>query len=277
VYNNLAVAQEVLGELEEAQASYHRAVELGSADERIVHNQRRFERFWQDVVDLEEHDGSPPPGPGVDDVDVDVGKGKAVKVTVSLPVPPRLELGGVHTLLVASFHDNDTPLIDVNRELVRFLRGEFGKGTELEVLPVVPPPAIPEQSLEDLVANREFWQHLGREHGADIIVSGEVSFGRQDVSGFREVDVVSQSTGQKVRQTRFVEQERFDYEVEVIFMDGASGALLFRDRLQRATVYRGSQNDPISAFFELSESIAEDVLAIVKPRTREDVRIIFKS
>ena len=48
------------------------------------------------------------------------------------------------------------------------------------------------------------------------------------------------------------------------------------DRLQRDAVYRGTQNDPITAFYELSESIAPDVLAIVKPRTREDVRFVFK-
>ena len=102
-------------------------------------------------------------------------------------------------------------------------------------------------------------------------------YDRRDRSGCRDVDVISPTTGQKVRRSRFVEQEQFVYELDILFMDGASGEMRFRDRLQRSAIYRGSQNDPITAFFDLSESIAADVLAIVKSRTMEDLRIIFKS
>ena len=167
--------------------------------------------------------------------------------------------------------------LDINHELVRFLRSEFRKRSGLDVLVVTPPPAVPEQTLADLIANREFWKHLGREYGADLIVSGLVGYTRRDSSGFRDLDVISPTTGQKVRRSQFVEQEQFSYELDIIFMDGASGTLRFQDRLQRAAVYRGAQNDPITAFYELSESIAADVLAIVKARTREDIRVIFKS
>ena len=59
-------------------------------------------------------------------------------------------------------------------------------------------------------------------------------------------------------------------------MDGETGELLFRDRLQRSALFRGTQNDPITAFFDLSDSIAADVLAILKSRTREDIRFLFK-
>jgi len=135
---------------------------------------------------------------------------------------------------------------------------------------------VPEQLFSDLIANREFWKYLGREYGADVIVSGVMLYDRRDASGFRDVDVVSPTTGQKVRQSQFVEEERFGYELDIIFVDGATGELLFRDRLQRSARFRGTQNDPITAFYELSESIAPDLLAIVKPRSREDVRFVFK-
>ena len=52
--------------------------------------------------------------------------------------------------------------------------------------------------------------------------------------------------------------------------------LVYRDRMQRSSVYRGSNNDPITAFYDLSESLTADVMAIVEPRTREDERFIFK-
>ena len=114
------------------------------------------------------------------------------------------------------------------------------------------------------------------QYGADLIVSGVVSYGRNDVSGFQEVDVVSQRTGQKIRQTQFVEQEEFSYDLELIFIDGPTGTLRFRDRIRRVVVFRGLMNDPIHAFYELSESISADVLAVVSTRMRAEPRTIFR-
>lgn len=278
ILNNLAVAAEALGLPEPARDYYERALRLHPGDTRIENNRHRFERFWSRVDrDL---GAKPPDEPLQGDVDPKQerkapGKGKPIKVTVNLPVPPRLDIGAARTVLVASFLSDDSALLDINRELVRFLRGKLQK-SPLEVLEVTPAPAVPEQTLEDLLKNAEFWRHLGREYGADLIVSGIIEYGRRDASGFQDVDRISESTGQKVRNTEFVEQEQFTYHLDVIFMDGGSGALRFRDRLQRSAVYRGSQNDPISAFFQISEAMTPDLLAIVTAGSREDPRIVFR-
>ncbi len=269
ILNNLAVAAEALGLPEPAREHYQRALALDPGDTRIESNQLRFERFWSKAdSDL---------GAKLDPKQErkTSGKGKPIKITVQLPVPPRLDLAGARTVLVASFLSDDSALLDINRELVRFLRGKLQK-SPLEVLEVTPAPAVPEQTLEDLLENAEFWQHLGREYGADLIVSGIIEYGRRDASGFQDVDRISESTGQKVRSTEFVEQEQFTYRLDVIFMDGASGALRFRDRLQHSAVYRGSQNDPISAFFQISEAMTPDLLAIVTVGSREDPRVVFR-
>ncbi len=281
ILNNLGVALEALGDPGAARASYERALSLTKGVTVIDANRSRAARFWQEVD--ETGDGNAPtydthgfvPG-DPEDLSRKNKKGKSFKVTVKLPVPARLQLDGRQDLLVASFLTRESDLLDINRELVRFIRSEFRKHTELEVLPVVPPPAVPEQTIEHLIANAEFWKHLGREYDADVIVSGVMRYDRKDASGFRDVDIISPTTGQKVRQSRFVEQERFLYELEIIFMDGTTGELLFRDRLERSVLFRGTQNDPITAFYELSDTIAPDVLAIVRPRTREDVRFVYK-
>jgi len=150
VLNNLAVSAEALGRPEEARTLYGRALAVPGADYRIRDNSRRSERFWSQAGrDATADAPRPPTAPQ------DLGRGKrraAVELDVQLPVPARVHLGEAKSLLVASFLVDETELLDVNREIVRFLRGEFRKRTGLEVLDVTPAPAIPEQTVEDLVA-----------------------------------------------------------------------------------------------------------------------------
>jgi hypothetical protein len=281
ILNNLGVASEALGEIDEAKDYYQRAYDLSRGDERIAVNWRRFLRSLEqrhNKDDDEEGEGEAEPAAlpssakGKGKID-----GKTELVPVGIPIPARLELEGIETVLVVSFRTPESHLLDVNRELVRYLRGKFRKGTALEVLDVVPPPAIPEQAIEDLIANVEFWRHLHREYEADLIVSGVVGFDRVDASRYEEVDYTNPQTGQKVRRTQFVEREEFDYALDVFFMEGPTGMLLFRDRVERTITFRGQMNDPITAFYELSDSIAMEVLAIVAPRKRFEPRAIFKN
>ncbi len=278
ILNNLAVSYEALGEKETASGLYKRALARSGGNSTIRANAERFERFWRHAGEPTEaqssagqpasNNGTPPQKPK--------SKGKTIRVNIDLPIAPRLELSGSESVLVTSFLTDESSLLDTNREMVRFVRSEYRKSSSLNILDVTPPPAIPEQTIEDLLANVEFWKHLGREYQADLVVSGAMTYGRRDYSGFRDVDEVSPTTGQKVRRSRFVEQEQFTYTLDVFFMDGATGTLRLRDRLQRSIVFRGSQNDPISAFYEMSESLAPDLLAVVKQQTRQETRVIFK-
>ena len=277
ILNNLAVAMEALGEQEEAKELYARAVVLSGGDVRIAENARRHAHVLSSTGNGE--------NPDIASRDLDHGKAnprrsrakpKALRVGVNLQVPPRLDLLGRHSVLVASFLVPESDMLDTNLEMVRYLRSEFRKHTSLEVLDATPPPAIPEQRVEDLLANADFWQHLGREYDSDLIVSGLARFSRRDTSGFHEVDMISPATGQKVRQTRFVEREQFTYQLEIFYIDGKTGELLLKDQVQRSATFPGLANDRITAFYELSELIAEDILSAVTPRTREAVRVIFR-
>jgi len=275
ILNNLAVASEVLGEDDRAERFFARAVALSGGDPRIEDNAARAALFRRAAKGADAPKDTASAAP--ERASSRGSRRGTVRVPVRLPLPARLDLSRQKSLLVAGFLSNETDLMDTGREIVRFLRAEFHKHTALEVRDVTPPPAVPEQPVEEFIANAEFWKHLGREHEADLILSGLVRYSRRDVSGFGDVDIVSETTGQKVRQTKFIEQEKFIFEVEVFFFDGATGSLRYRDRFQRSAIYRGLSNDPITAFYELSETIAGDVLAVVSPRTRDDVRVIFKS
>lgn len=279
ILNNLAVASEVLDEIEVAESFYESALSRSDRDPRIDENWRRFHRFQQlERAAAEGEDGNP--ADPYDDPPIPPGKKSkkdAMEVVARFELPPRLDPSGFDSLLVASFVTGATDLLETNREITRFLRREFHKRSRLDVLDVTPAPAIPEQTVEDLLANHEFWKHLGREYGADLIVSGVVDFLREDRSGFQDVDVVSPVTGQKVRETRFVEQVQFTYTMDLFFIEGATGTLVFRDRLHRSATYPEGANDPLTAFHELVGTIVREVLAVISPRVREDVRFIFES
>lgn len=200
--------------------------------------------------------------------------GGPARVTVELPVPAKLDTAYVKTILVARFMASEQPGFDVGKEFVRFVRRELAKGTHIRVLEI-DPPALPEQSPEDLIKNYVFWKHLGEEYGADLIVSGRVAFTNADRSAFIQEDTISPMTGQKIRQTRFAEREEFAFETNLWFFKGANGAFLYEDTLRNREVYEGRSNDPLQAFYGLAERITPDLLGVLVPQSREEPRYLF--
>ncbi len=280
VVNNLAVAAEAGGHFDEAFELYDKAIALSGGDERILLNQMRARSLYEEIQPKPAEDAAGsadhPPAPSRPAV-ADASKGgKPVEVQIEVPMAPPLDIRSMESALVASFLAQESSFLDINRELVRLLRGELRKNTHLNVIDAVPPPAIPEQRPDDLAANAEFWKHLGAEYDADLILSGAVTYTRREVSGFRDIDIVDPMTGQKVRRTGFVEEEEFTYIVDVFFLDGATGALLHRDRVPRSVTFRGLMNDPIHAFYEIGESIGDELMTAVVGRVRSETRTIFR-
>lgn len=277
ILNNIAVALEAEGEHEEAKGYYTEALTLSDGNDWIEDNALRLAHLL-DTLDADAGDGAPELEAAIrEDSSKKQRKGPdPTKVQILVPLPPKLDVTGIENILVASFLTDESESLDINREVVRFLRGEFRQETSLDVLDITPPPAVPEQRLEDFIANHEFWKHLGRKHGADIIVSGRINFDRRDISGFQNLDTISNVTGQKVRSTQFVEQEEFDYVMTVLFFDGKTGELLYRDEVRRKIKYQGLSNDTLAAFFDMSEMIASDILSVVSSRQRLEQRTIFE-
>jgi hypothetical protein len=272
--NNLAIAEEALGSPDRARELFKQAAAAAGGDSRIHDNLMRSALFWGRPADEDKNEPQPP---AVPPAEWRKKRGRdVVEIPVSLPLPPRLKLDDAKTVLVASFLVNDSTMLDVNQELVRFLRNEFRKHTAFEIQNIMPPPAVPEQTLDEMAKNAEFFHWLGHEHHSDVIVTGAMRYTRRDASGFEDVDIVSELTGQKIRQSRFVEQEEFTFELDVLYFRGADGSLLFRDRLRRQAIFRGTANDPISAFYELGNSLAGDVLSVIASRVRTDQRLLFK-
>jgi len=204
-----------------------------------------------------------------------VRAGDVAKVTIAAPMPARLDMTGLRKILVTSFRvDKEVTGVDTNKETVGLLRKVLTKKTNLVILDVDPPP-LPEQPLKDLLANSGFWRRLGETYGADLIISGKVSYETADRSGFVTQDEISPVTGQRVRRTRYVDREGFTLNPSLSFMDGSTGRLLYEDQFTGENTVLGLGTDRLTALYTLFEQFEDDVLGIVVPKPRTAQRYIF--
>lgn len=196
-------------------------------------------------------------------------------VTLTVPMPPRLDMRGIRTVLVTRFIvDEEVEEIDLNREVVALLRHELRKRSDLDVLDV-DPPSLPEQRLPDLLANSGFWRRMGARHGADLIIAGKADFETSDRSGFVEQDVISPLTGQRVRRTTYVDRRGVTMQLNLFFIRGATGQLQYEDHFMGDVTLPGRGIDELSSLFELFEQFEDDIMGIVVPRARTVQRFLF--
>ena len=182
---------------------------------------------------------------------------------------------GMRKVLVTRFIvDKELQGVDLNREIVALLRKSLRKKTNLEILDVEPPP-LPEQPLKELLANSGFWRRLGETHGADLIISGKASFESADRSGYVTQDEISPVTGQRVRRTRFVDREGFTLGLNLFFLDGATGRLLYEDQFTGENTLAGHGTDRLTVLYTLFEQFEDDVVGIVVARPKSAQRYIF--
>ncbi len=201
--------------------------------------------------------------------------GDVTRVTITAPMPARIDMTGLRKILVTSFLvDKEIEGVDVNKEIVGLLRKELHKKTTLNILDVAP-PVLPEQPLKDLLANSGFWRRLGETHGCDLIISGKVSYESADRSGFVTADEISPVTGQRVRRTRFEERQGFTLGLNLFFLDGATGRLLYEDQFTGENTLPGHGTDNLSVLYTLFEQFEDEVLGIVVPKPRTAQRFIF--
>jgi hypothetical protein len=201
--------------------------------------------------------------------------GDVTRVTINAPMPARLDMTGIRKVLVTRFIvDKELPGVDLNKEVVAILRKDLRKKTNLDILDVEPPP-LPEQPLKDLLANSGFWRRLAETNGADLILSGKVSFESADRSGYVTQDEISPVTGQRVRRTRFVDREGFTLTLNLFFLDGSTGRLLYEDQFTAENTLPGHGTDRLSALYTLFEQIEDDIVGIVVSKPRPAQRFIF--
>ncbi len=199
---------------------------------------------------------------------------RAIPVTIQLPLAARMDVSNVRTILIANYVEGDHPDLALSHELVRLLRRLLEKGTKFRILEVAP-PNLPEQTVESLIRNKEFWRTIAQRYGADLILSGEILFGTENRSGFVSEDYVSPVTGQRIRRTRFAEQEAFDLALRIFFFSGETGEIAYQDTFSETALQEGDGVDHLQMFYSLMSRLEPEILGVLKPRKRQEVRYLF--
>ena len=202
------------------------------------------------------------------------GASRPVTVRVRLPVVAKLDSAGIRRILVGGFITNDSPFMDTEKEMVDLLREELDKRSNFLILED-PPPSLPEQRLDDLKQNALFFQAMGEEYRADLIISGQVTFSAVDRSGFVTREFISPITGRRTIQSVYVERTGYTLRLDLIFMRGADGTLLYDTSFFQDEILLNDEGDPLSVFFILSERFNEGFLGILLPQVRTEVRYLL--
>ncbi|MFN7964726.1 MAG: hypothetical protein U0V87_03445 [Acidobacteriota bacterium] len=196
------------------------------------------------------------------------------EVGIDVSTPAKLETEPGERLLVAKVRANDHERIDIGAEITRWLRREIGRGTPLSVLDV-PPPELPEQRPEVMAVNDVFFRRLGQQFRADLIVAAVAELRVEDRSGFVSRDVESPITGQTIRTSQFVERKGYRLKIDVFFLKGDNGVLLFKDNWQEDRIVESQGAEDLQTLFELLELMKDDLLAVLKPVKIREPRFIW--
>lgn len=196
------------------------------------------------------------------------------EVAIDVATPAKLETQTGDRLLVAKVRANDHERIDIGAEITRWLRREIGRGTPLAVLDV-PPPELPEQRPEVMAVNDLFFRRMGQQFRADMIVAAVAELRVEDRSGFVSRDVESPITGQTVRTSQYVERKGYRLKIDVFFLKGDNGALLFKDNWQEERIVESQGAEDLQTLFDLLELMKDDLLAVLKPVKIREPRFIW--
>jgi len=152
---------------------------------------------------------------------------------------PELQLQGTEKIYVGPITleprgTDQAHAVDLSavREFERFLKRLIKRETRLKLLPRIDtPPAPPTDDPKELAEDQEFWLALGRETGADFLVSASVDVKVLDRAGYQTEEYTSPSDGKTYFRQVMVEETGFSYDILLTVVDGHSGEVAHQEQI----------------------------------------------
>jgi hypothetical protein len=160
------------------------------------------------------------------------------ELRINLFLEPDLELDGSESIfigpvLIEPRGDEPASSLDLSaaREFDDHLRKILRRKTRLDLLPPVDSLKPPSDDPVELAGMTEFWQELGDETGADVIVAAAIDVKVLDRAGYTTEEYVSPADGKTYFRQVLVEETGFDFDILLMVFDGASGEQLLQEQI----------------------------------------------
>ncbi len=179
---------------------------------------------------------------------------------------------------VAQDQNKTTPALEV--------AGDTGPTTDLDraALPLALPEEIKNEkdieAYERIFANTAYWRRIGEEFQNPLIVTGTILFMPQQRAGWVSRDVEQfDSFGRRrvVPQRNYVDRKGFLLAPKFIFIDGRTGATLYREQYKEEVMYSAQQTTPaLSSYFELMDRLVPSFLSALSSQKIRGTRVLLK-
>jgi hypothetical protein len=179
---------------------------------------------------------------------------------------------------VAQDQNKSTPALEV--------AADTGSVTDLDR--AAQPLALPEEiknekdieAYERLFANTAYWRRIGEEYQNPLIVTGTILFIPQQRAGWvsRDVEQFDSFGRRRVVPVRnYVDRKGFLLAPKFIFIDGRTGATLYREQYKEEVMYSAQQTTPaLSSYFELMDRLVPNFLSALSSQKIRGTRVLLK-
>ena len=228
-----------------------------------------------------------------------------VEVPVEVPLQSKIDVGKFRRVLVAGFVTELMAAdVDVAAETARLIQNQLRSNSRMQVLEPDHPPledALME-ILEDMgegdrytdvekeqygleadqvLQDPAFWRKVGEEFQSPLIITGRVTFGEQNRSGYQaEERVVRDPVTNRprlMRQNRYLERKSFSLNADFFFVDGRTGEVLHKEKFTEEVLYGADQKiSPLSSYFELMDRLLPNFLGVITPQRIRGTRILLQ-
>jgi hypothetical protein len=136
------------------------------------------------------------------------------------------------------------------------------------------------EAYERLFANTAYWRRIGEEYQNPLIVTGTVLFAPQSRAGWvsRDVEQYDSFGRRRVVPVRtYLDRRGFVLAPKFIFIDGRTGATLYREQYREEILYNSQQNTPaLSSYFELMDRLVPNFLNALSSQKVRGTRVLLK-
>lgn len=133
---------------------------------------------------------------------------------------------------------------------------------------------------EKIFSDAEFWKKVGEEFQGPLIVTGSVLFTEVEKSGMvsRPQQYIDETGNTRYMERRtYSSMKGFALAPTFVFIDGRTGALLYKESFHEEALYQDTQNTPaLSSYFELMDKLLPGFLNTLSTQKIKGTRILLK-